>query len=282
MALYQRLSPARSEGERGNSPKGRDSKQQKTKYQLLLASEVPSWYAHNSFLHTGYRPINGSVKLCIDSLQFMHNETVNIYSHLIPAVIALASNGILYQYFREYYPAASLMDQLAIHLYLTTSVMCFGISSIYHTLLCHSEPYSDLLGRLDYSGIILETFGSFVSGIYVTFYCEPGLQKLYWGMVSFLFSLSWASINTLINGDNVDWRAGVPIHRYPREPSVPEPSVEDVSTLYLRCNWPLGTVAHHPRRLHLSICPMEQAGRRGILSARGPGTHYWGGFLCGK
>lgn len=190
MALYQRLSPTRSEGGRGNTPKSRDTKQPETKYQLLAASEVPSWYAHNFFLHTGYRPVNGSVKLCVDSLQFIHNETVNIYSHLIPAVIALASNGYLYLYFRDRYPTASLVDQLAIHVYLTTSVVCFGISSIYHTLLCHSEAYSDLWGRLDYACIILQTVGSFVSGIYVTFYCEPGLQKLYWTMVSSLLSIS--------------------------------------------------------------------------------------------
>jgi adiponectin receptor len=190
MALYQRLSPARSEGERGNPPKRPDVKQPKTKYQLLVASEVPSWYAHNSFLRTGYRPVNGSVRLCVDSLRFIHNETVNIYCHLIPAAIALASNGFLHLYFRDRYPTLSLVDRLALHVYLTTSVLCFGISSIYHTLSCHSEEYSDLWGRLDYVAIIIQTIGSFVSGIYVTFYCEPGLQKLYWTMIVVLGLLS--------------------------------------------------------------------------------------------
>ncbi|PGH35705.1 hypothetical protein GX50_01418 [[Emmonsia] crescens] len=190
MALYQRLSPARSEAEQDNTPKCPAVKQPKTKYQLLVASEVPSWYAHNSFLRTGYRPVNGSVKLCVDSLRFIHNETVNIYSHLIPGAIALASNGILHRYFLGRYPTASLVDQLAIHVYLTTSVLCFGISSIYHTILCHSEAYSGLWGRLDYVAIIIQTIGSFVSGIYVTFDCKPGLQKLYWTMTGVLGLLS--------------------------------------------------------------------------------------------
>jgi hemolysin III-related protein len=286
MALYQRLSPARSEGERGNPPKRPDVKQPKTKYQLLVASEVPSRYAHNSFLRTGYRPINGSVRLCIDSLRFIHNETANIYFHLIPAAIALASNGFLHLYFRDRYPTASLADQLAIHVYLTTSVLCFGISSTYHTLLCHSEAYSDLWGRLDYVAIIIQTIGSFVSGIYVTFYCEPGLQKLYWTMVDSVPSLSsQAPMNILINGDGVpivDWSIGAPVNHYRREPSVPEQSMEDVSALHVRCDGPLGIVPHHPCRLHFSICPIEPAGGLGLLPDRGPGTHYRGGLLCGE
>ncbi|KAK2807012.1 hypothetical protein FQN50_005586 [Emmonsiellopsis sp. PD_5] len=186
MALYQRLSPARSEG-----PLKRPAvKQLKIKYQLLAASEVPSWYAHNPFLRTGYRPVNGSVRLCLNSLRYTHNETVNIYSHLIPAALFLASNGFLHQYFHNHYPTASLADQLAVHFYLTTSVVCFGVSSIYHTLACHSEAYSDLWARLDYAGIILQIMGSFVSGIYVSFYHKPDLQKLYWSMTGILGLIS--------------------------------------------------------------------------------------------
>ncbi|KAI3318451.1 hemolysin-III channel protein Izh2 [Xylariaceae sp. AK1471] len=193
MALYQRLSPARSKREERGSPPKRPAIQQpktKSKYQLLVASEVPSWYSHNSFLRTSYRPISGSVRLCVDSLRIVHNETVNIYSHLIPAAIALASNCFLHLYFQNRYPTAPLGDRLAIHVYLTTSVLCFGISSIYHTLNCHSEAYSGLWTRLDYAAIILQTIGSFISGIYVTFYYNPGLQKLYWTMIGVLGLMS--------------------------------------------------------------------------------------------
>ena len=186
MALYRRLSPARDNGEQGSAHKRPAVKQPKTKHQLLAASEVPSWCAHNPFLRTGYRPVTGSVALCVESLRYVHNETVNIYSHLVPAAIAVASNGLLHLYFRARYPNAPGMDQLVFHIYLCTSVLCFGISSIYHTLLCHSEPYADLWGRLDYVTIVFQTLGSFISGIYIGFYCEPGLQKLYWTMVGSL------------------------------------------------------------------------------------------------
>ena len=175
--------------DRADSPKRRPAaavavtKLPKPKYHLLLASKVPLWYAENPFLYTGYRPVTGSVKLCLDSWHHIHNETVNIYSHLIPAVLALFSNGLLYLYFRDRYPIASAKGQIAVHIYLTTSVLCFGISSMYHTLLCHSEGVSGLWARLDYFAITVQTIGSFISGLGVTFYCKPRLQWIYGTMV---------------------------------------------------------------------------------------------------
>jgi adiponectin receptor len=186
MALYQRPSPTRGQAGRSIAPISAAVKNSETKYKLLGANEVPLWYAHNSFLRTGYRPVNGSVRVCLNSLRFVHNETFNIYSHLIPSAIAFIGNYLIQQYFRKNYPSASLVDQVVFHVYLTTSIFCFGISTIYHTLLCHSEVYSGLWSRLDYVAIILQTIGSFVSGIYVTFYCNLSLQKVYWTMVGFL------------------------------------------------------------------------------------------------
>jgi adiponectin receptor len=151
---------------------------------LRSSDQVPSWYAHNAFIFTGYRPVANSVRLCIQSLGYLHNETVNIYSHLIPAVLALLSNYSFGRYFTSRFPQASWCDEIVFHVYLTTSVICFGMSSTYHTLICHSEQYADLWGRLDYVAIVFQILGSFVSGIYIGFYCEPNLQKLYWTMVS--------------------------------------------------------------------------------------------------
>lgn len=183
MTLNRRLSPVRVEEKPIKPSEGPVMKQSKTKYELLVASQVPSWYADNPFLRTGYRPVNGSIRACVNSLRCIHNETVNIYSHLIPAAVALAGNIVIHFYFRDRYPIAPRVDQLALQVCSTTTVLCFGISSIYHSLLCHSEHLSGLWNRLDYAGIIVQTVGSFVSGIYVTFYCYPGLQKLYWTMV---------------------------------------------------------------------------------------------------
>jgi adiponectin receptor len=50
----------------------------------------------------------------------------------------------------------------------------------------HSIHVSNLWLRLDFVGIIVLTLGDFVSGIYMVFYCEPTLQKIYWTMVLIL------------------------------------------------------------------------------------------------
>ena len=150
---------------------------------LLSNSQVPLWYT-DSFILTGYRPVTHSVKFCFNSLTYLHNETVNIYSHLIPAFCAVILASLMSSYFRATFPKATRSDRLAFEVYLATSTVCFAVSSLYHTLLCHSRYYRDLWVRLDYVAIVFQILGSFVSGIYIGFYCEPQLQKLYWSIVS--------------------------------------------------------------------------------------------------
>ncbi|CAG8908876.1 unnamed protein product [Penicillium egyptiacum] len=146
MSLVKRLSPAErapSGTDRSDSPllkiPGSPSGPQ-----MLNCDEVPSWYAQNPYIRTGYRPVTPSIPRCLSSLRYLHNETVNVYSHLIPATIAFLGNGLLYGYFKTSFPDATWTDQLVFHIYLTTSVLCFGISSAYHTLLCHSAHFSDV------------------------------------------------------------------------------------------------------------------------------------------
>ncbi|KAK4141510.1 mPR-like GPCR protein [Dichotomopilus funicola] len=156
---------------------------------LFTSKEVPPWYSE-PFIYTGYRPINYSVDFCLRSLAYLHNETVNIFSHLIPGFIALILISIIPRYFDEHFPDASWKDIVVVQIYLATSAICFTISALYHTLLCHSEWYHGLWVRFDYTAILFQMLGSFVSGIYIGFYCEPNLQKLYWSMIGGLSLLS--------------------------------------------------------------------------------------------
>lgn len=185
MALVKRLSPAEralSGTDRSDSPLLKEPGSPPGP-RLLNREEVPSWYAQNPYIRTGYRPVTPSISRCLSSLVYLHNETVNVFSHLVPATIAFLGNGLLYGYFSTSFPDVTWTDRLVFHIYLTTSVLCFGISSAYHTFLCHSAHFTDLWGRLDYVAIVFQILGSFVSGIYIGFYCEPHLQKLYWSMV---------------------------------------------------------------------------------------------------
>lgn len=152
-------------------------------YKLQTSDQVPSWYAHNSYILTGYRPVTKSIPLCLRSLAYPHNETVNIYTHLLPAIAALLCSYSFGRYFESRFPHASWADELVFRIYLTATVTCFGTSAAYHTLICHSQGYASLCVRLDFLAIVLQIVGSFIPGLYFGFYCEPHLQKLYWSMV---------------------------------------------------------------------------------------------------
>lgn len=154
-----------------------------TSPRLLELSELPAWYAQNNFVRRGFRPVTNSVELCVHSLGYLHNETVNIYSHLLPAVMAFLGNVSFDAYFSMHYPLASRTDRTIFQIFITSSLLCFGISATYHTLLCHSHRYANLWVRADYVGIIIQILGSFISGIYMGFYCEPHLQRLHWSIV---------------------------------------------------------------------------------------------------
>jgi adiponectin receptor len=152
---------------------------------LLSISQVPEWYGENPYIRSGYRPVFAAVAPCFRSWSYLHNQSFNIYTHLVPGVLALAANAALWQYFSTWYPDATALDRLVFHLYLTAVSVCFGVSAAYHTLLCHSRELADLWVRLDYVSISVLILGSFVPGLYMGFYCEMGLLGVYLGLVSF-------------------------------------------------------------------------------------------------
>ncbi|KAJ3091002.1 hypothetical protein HK100_007292 [Physocladia obscura] len=60
---------------------------------LLRRDDMPEWYQKEMFIWTGYRPITDSTKDCIYSLVFLHNESGNIYTHLLGALLFVCLMG---------------------------------------------------------------------------------------------------------------------------------------------------------------------------------------------
>jgi len=54
---------------------------------LLTYNEIQEWSRDNKFIHTGYRPEKPEYKAIFLSLTYLHNETCNIYTHLIGALL---------------------------------------------------------------------------------------------------------------------------------------------------------------------------------------------------
>jgi adiponectin receptor len=153
---------------------------------LLSFDEMPDWFRHESnqlILHS-YRPTSGSAHASFHSWLYMHNETVNIYSHLIPAVLFLFGEWHIQQYLARRYSGFTSTDFIAFSVFVLTAVTCLSLSAIYHTLLDHSKDVEHLCLRLDMLGVVVFILGDLILGIYIVFWCEPLPRNIYWFMVS--------------------------------------------------------------------------------------------------
>src|SRR5436190_24332265 len=59
--------------------------------------DLPHWQRDNHHIPTGYRPASASFIASFRSLGYIHNETVNIYTHLLPSVITIPISFIIYR-----------------------------------------------------------------------------------------------------------------------------------------------------------------------------------------
>ena len=157
---------------------------------LLHFNELPAWYQDNPFIRTAYRPISQSTLRCVQSICHLHNETINILTHLIPSILFLCSLPILHRRISGRFPGATPTDHLIFSLNVIAAATTMLLSATYHTLMNHSFTWSTLWLRIDYVGILTLILASFISGIYVGFYCNPFLQRVYWTMITSLSLIS--------------------------------------------------------------------------------------------
>lgn len=156
---------------------------------LLSYDDLPDWYRDNRFTRSGYRPASNSWLTCAESLGHLHNETVNIYTHLVPAVGLLFGQVVVYNAISYAYPESSILDRVVFGCNLGAATITMLLSTVYHTMMNHSS-LSNLMLRIDYVGILTLILGSFFSGIYVGFYCEPLLRIIYWTMILTLSAIT--------------------------------------------------------------------------------------------
>ncbi len=157
---------------------------QKVKEALtFLWDDLPTWQRDNQYITSGYRLQSNSFIKSFSSLGYLHNETVNIFSHLIPAVGFTILGGILYFTIVPRYPSIGKADVVAFGCFFLGAAVCLGMSATYHAISNHSPVVAKFGNKLDYIGIVFLITGSFVPSIYYGFHCHSHLQELYWTMV---------------------------------------------------------------------------------------------------
>lgn len=157
---------------------------------LLTYDELPEWHQDNVFVRGSYRPVSNCSWTCMKSILSLHNETLNIWTHLIPASGFVCGMLLVQMLIDHYFPEATALDRFVFGCNVAAAIVTMALSSLYHTLMCHSEHVSNLWLRVDYVGILSLILGSFFSGIYMGFHCQPGPRNIYWSMIVILSTIT--------------------------------------------------------------------------------------------
>lgn len=181
--MYQLLFNINMSRQRRSSAAALVEKPREAVTKLLNWNELPPWQRDNQHILTGYRPASFSFRGSFYSLTYIHNETVNIYSHLLPGALALPVAIQIYRALAPRYETAHDSDITVFLCFFAGAVFCLGMSATYHTISNHSPAIARIGNALDYIGIVGLITGSFIPCIYYGFYCMPDLQRLYWSMI---------------------------------------------------------------------------------------------------
>jgi adiponectin receptor len=157
----------------------------------VLWNDLPEWQQDNHYITSGYRPQSNSYLRSARSLGYMHNETVNIYTHLIGAVMALVSGGVVYFVLRPRYETATMEDVFVFGCFFLGAMACLGMSATFHTISNHSHEVASFGNKLDYLGIVFLIWGSFIPVLYYGFQNDQHLTFRYWSMVT---NLSYCAV----------------------------------------------------------------------------------------
>lgn len=149
-------------------------------YRLLEFHEVPAFLQDNCFVLSGYRCFF-STKVCLYSLLRIHNETGNVYTHLIACLIFLAMTVGLYQ--SDEFTAIEIA---VLSVYYGACIFCFTASTCFHLFNCHSQDACKSLLKCDYSGVIVLTAASYVPPIFFGLSCFPYLRATYLACITLL------------------------------------------------------------------------------------------------
>ncbi|KAF7912667.1 uncharacterized protein EAF01_001688 [Botrytis porri] len=174
------------EGGQGGDGRGKD----------LRWDEIAEWRQDNEYILSGYRPETKSSLRSCRSIFYLHNETVNIHSHLLGALLFTLLPIYIYHSLLPRYHDAATADLVVFALFFGGVAVCFGLSFGYHTLNNHSRQTASFWIELDYLGIVALMWGSTVATIYHGFICDVKLQRIYWSMIT-LLSLTLALFTLL-------------------------------------------------------------------------------------
>ncbi|CAG8983548.1 hypothetical protein HYALB_00004349 [Hymenoscyphus albidus] len=179
----------KSSKDRSKSTKLVTLKDTANQIRLYAWHELESWQQDNEFLHSGYRKATNSYRASLTSLSYIHNQTANIYSHLVGAFLFILASIFIYYSVASRYSTADAWDVGIFASFFMGAMTCFGMSAFFHTVGNHSEKVYHSWLLMDLYGILGLICGTVYSGTYYGFYCERKIWLAYSIQITLITSL---------------------------------------------------------------------------------------------
>jgi adiponectin receptor len=143
---------------------------------LITIKELPAWYEANPYVIEGYRPPMSLLNTFRTLFQW-HNETLNIYTHLLPGLYFLAC--VLFTAPECSGPCQTLWYAG----YWAATAMGLN-SAIGHTFYSSGPQYNQLAWRFDFIGVIAINSMHLVSDTFIVCSILLNSIELYYAVVS--------------------------------------------------------------------------------------------------
>ncbi|PIL35811.1 hypothetical protein GSI_01471 [Ganoderma sinense ZZ0214-1] len=155
---------------------------------LIQYVDLPEKWRNNPFVEGGYRfiPLHDWPRLVL-SLFALHNETLNIHTHLIPFLLW----SFAFFRFTPSYDGSNIQEPEPVKATFTAfALLCLFTSTVWHTMSGCAHPEGmEFCARVDYVGIGWLISASVGTVVYYGFQCRPAERDAFL-VLCFLVGLS--------------------------------------------------------------------------------------------
>lgn len=150
---------------------------------LITYADLPELWRNNEYILTGYRfiPMKRWPRLIRSTVEW-HNETLNVWLHLIGIALVLAAPWLFPAAAASGVPGSetTAMDKIMSWVYIGAAIECMAFSVTWHVMAgCADIEYFTLFACVDYTGIAWLIAASEWTMVYNLFYWQANIIWAY-------------------------------------------------------------------------------------------------------
>lgn len=145
---------------------------------LLTRDELPDGWKDNPYILNGYRFCRNHTE-CMSSFVRLHNETLNIWTHVL-AFVAVLGLAFYEMPSTSTWQALNWVDRIPVIVFIIAALKCLFCSVTWHTFCNIAHLHiKQRMSCVDYTGITVLIAASIVTTIHASLYCHPVARTFY-------------------------------------------------------------------------------------------------------